>query len=104
MQTLKWAPIEDTKVLENTVQLPDNDPAVRWHSDFANVPHNPSLVLGQELFLGDQLLDMVDIESTPVRTAQAHGGQQIELLPVLIALTRDMGKRISQSLPRSTCS
>ncbi|CAH0493251.1 unnamed protein product [Peronospora farinosa] len=49
-ETLKCKPIDDTKVLENTMRLPDNGPMIRWHADFANVPHGPSLMIAQELF------------------------------------------------------
>lgn len=49
-ETLKCEPIEDKTAPENTMQLPDNGPTVRWHADFANVPHGPSLMIAQELF------------------------------------------------------
>ncbi|KAG3026628.1 hypothetical protein JG687_00010142 [Phytophthora cactorum] len=48
--TLKCEPIEDKTAPENTMRLPDNGPTVRWHADFANVPHGPSLMIAQELF------------------------------------------------------
>ncbi|KAE8899611.1 hypothetical protein PF005_g5302 [Phytophthora fragariae] len=49
-ETLKCEPIEDKTAPENTMRLPDNGPTVRWHADFANVPHGPSLMIAQELF------------------------------------------------------
>ncbi|KAL3674100.1 hypothetical protein V7S43_000049 [Phytophthora oleae] len=49
-ETLKCEPVEDKTAPENTMQLPDNGPTVRWHADFANVPHGPSLMIAQELF------------------------------------------------------
>ncbi|POM71079.1 Protoporphyrinogen oxidase [Phytophthora palmivora] len=48
--TLKCEPIDDKTAPENTMRLPDNGPTVRWHTDFANVPHGPSLMIAQELF------------------------------------------------------
>ncbi|KAL4171147.1 hypothetical protein KRP22_009245 [Phytophthora ramorum] len=49
-ETLKCEPVEDKTAPENTMRLPDNGPTVRWHADFANVPHGPSLMIAQELF------------------------------------------------------
>ncbi|RLN74586.1 hypothetical protein BBJ28_00014678 [Nothophytophthora sp. Chile5] len=49
-ETLKCEPVDDKKAPENTMRLPDGGPTVRWHQDFANVPHGPSLMIAQELF------------------------------------------------------
>ncbi|GMF18109.1 unnamed protein product [Phytophthora fragariaefolia] len=48
--TLKCEPVDDKTAPDNTMRLPDNGPTVRWHTDFANVPHGPSLMIAQELF------------------------------------------------------
>ncbi|CAH0480785.1 unnamed protein product [Peronospora belbahrii] len=51
-ETLKCEPIYDkSAAAENTIySLPDNGPTIRWHTNFANVPHGPSLMIAQELF------------------------------------------------------
>lgn len=177
-ETLKCEPILDKKAPEHTMQLPDNGPTARWHTDFANVPHGPSLIIAQELFDalpvhqfeytkrgwcerlvdidfedgGDHFrfvlspgptpatrvfigreklfdpsaaslhvaetqisgiddlkqiskmamhetgrLDVADVTSTPVRSALAQIGDNIEISPGSIALVQDMAKRISYS-------
>ncbi|CEG49218.1 nadh dehydrogenase [Plasmopara halstedii] len=49
-ETLKCEPIEVTMTPENWMQIPDSGPKIRWHTEFANVPHGPSLLIAQELF------------------------------------------------------
>ncbi|RLN52034.1 hypothetical protein BBJ29_008266 [Phytophthora kernoviae] len=49
-ETLRCESIDDQTAPENTMRLPDDGPTVRWHMDFANVPHGPSLMIAQELF------------------------------------------------------